>query len=126
MRRVLPAVLLASSLWCGCGEATGSIGAVLARDNQTKAVHVREAPPGMAASRAGLQPGDEIVMIEGYYVQDLTPKQIQSLLRGDPGSKLEVTVVRNGQVRRVKLSRTPLREKKLPKEETEDKQEVEE
>ena len=125
MRR-FPAVVLFAWLWCGCGEATGSIGAVLGRDNQTKAVHVREAPPGMAAARAGLLPGDEVVMIEGYYVQDLTPKQIQSLLRGDPGTKVELTVVRNGQVRRVQLTRTPLREKKLPKEETEDKQEVEE
>jgi C-terminal processing protease CtpA/Prc len=118
---------LAVSL-CGCGGSTGSIGAVLARDNEARTLHIRETPVGHAAARAGLMPGDEIVMIEGYYVRDLTPKQIQTLLRGDPGTKLELTIVRGGQVRNVKLERTALREKKPPKgeDENEEKQEVEE
>ena len=111
-----------------CGGSTGSIGAVLARDNTTRSLHIRETPFGHAAAKAGLMPGDEIVMIEGYYVRDLTPKQIQTLLRGDPGSTVELTVVRGGEVRRVKVVRTALREKKPPKgeDEDEDKPEVEE
>jgi len=99
----------------GCGGTTGSIGAVLGRDNQTLALHVREAPKGMAAARAGLVPGDEIVMIEGFYVRNLTAKQIQTLLRGDPGTTVELTVLHGEAVRRVRVVRTALREKKVEK-----------
>ena len=97
----------------GCGGTTGSIGAVLGRNNETLALHVREAPKGLAAARAGLAPGDEIVMIEGFYVRNLTAKQIQTLLRGDPGTTVELTVLRGESVRRVRVVRTPLREKKV-------------
>jgi C-terminal processing protease CtpA/Prc len=106
---------LCALVGAACGGTTGSIGAVLGRDNQTLAVHVRDAPKGLAAARAGLAPGDEIVMIEGFYVRNLTAKQIQTLLRGDPGTTVELTVVRGETVRRVRVVRTPLREKKVDK-----------
>ena len=102
-------------LLAACGGTTGSIGAVLGRDNETAALHVRDVPPGLAAARAGLRPGDEIVMIEGFYVKNMSAKQIQTLLRGDPGTTVELTILRGEAVQRVKVTRTPLREKKVDK-----------
>jgi carboxyl-terminal processing protease len=120
----LACVLATSLLWtavaCG-GSSAGSIGAVLGRDNDSHALFVRDVPAGLAANKAGLLPGDEIVMIEGFYVRDLSMKEIRALLRGDVGSKLEVTIVRGEQVQRVKLTRTALREPKPVTEKKEEK-----
>jgi carboxyl-terminal processing protease len=89
----------------------GSVGAVLGRDNETGAVIVRETPPGMAASDAGIIPGDEIVMVDGRYVRDLTVEELRRALRGEIGSTVELTIVRGGAVKRVNIQRSALREK---------------
>lgn len=93
----------------GCGARVGSIGAVLGRDNASQALHVREVPPGLPAERSGLRPGDEIVMIDGVYVRDLPSAQVRERLRGAAGSAVELTVVRGGEVRRVRVVRGELR-----------------
>jgi C-terminal processing protease CtpA/Prc len=99
-----------ASILCGCGgQQVGSVGAVLGRDNDTHALFVREVPPGMAADRAGLLPGDEIIMIEGFYVRDLGMKEIRALLRGDVGSTVELTIVRGSLVQHVRLKRGSFR-----------------
>jgi C-terminal processing protease CtpA/Prc len=104
---------------CGVGSSVGSVGAVLGRDNETRAVFVREAPPGLAAERAGLLPGDEIVMLDGHYVRGLSSRELRALLRGDVGSTVLVTLVRGKEVRRVTLTRSELRghEETKPREE---------
>ena len=78
---------------CG-GSAPGSVGAVFGRDNDTRSLYVREVPPGLAAAGAGLLPGDQIVMIEGFYVRDLDAKAIRDKLRGEVGSTVALTVLR--------------------------------
>lgn len=96
----------------GCGGATqGSIGAVLGRDEATRAVHVREVPEGLAAHQAGLLPGDEIVMIDGHYVRDLDARRLRELLRGEPGTRVDLTVVRGEAVHRIRVTRSSLRER---------------
>jgi C-terminal processing protease CtpA/Prc len=103
-----------------CGSpSVGSVGAVLGRDNDTHALYVRDVPPGLAADRAGLLPGDEIVMINGVYVRDLSPRDVRARLRGEVGSAVELTVVRGGEVLEVRLIRGELRahEEVKPKEE---------
>ncbi|MGK3999765.1 PDZ domain-containing protein [Sorangium sp. So ce1024] len=94
----------------GCSASVGSIGAVLGRDNESEALHVRDVPPGLAAERAGLLPGDEILMIDGVYVRDLTSTELRDRLRGPVGSAVELTIVRGGDVRRVRVVRGALRE----------------
>ncbi len=109
--RVARAPLLAFFLVVGlacAAEQKGSIGAVLSRDNDTGALYVRDLSPGLAAERAGLLPGDELVMIEGRYVRDLDAKEIRVLLRGDVGSGVRLTVVRGDEVRRVRIERRAL------------------
>ncbi|WP_438015894.1 PDZ domain-containing protein [Sorangium sp. So ce315] len=94
----------------GCSASVGSIGAVLGRDNESEALHVRDVPPGLAAERAGLIPGDEILMIDGVYVRDLSSAEVRDRLRGPVGSTVELTVVRGSDVRRVRVVRGALRE----------------
>jgi carboxyl-terminal processing protease len=89
---------------CG-GGAIGSIGAVLARDGETGAVHVRETPEGNAAAVAGLLPGDQLKMIDGVLCDGLTTEQIQALLRGEVGSTVRLTIVRGEEVLHVELVR---------------------
>ncbi|XXY53857.1 PDZ domain-containing protein [Sorangium sp. So ce269] len=93
----------------GCSASVGSIGAVLGRDNESETLYVRDVPEGLAAERAGLIPGDEIVMIDGVHVRDLTSTQVRERLRGPPGSAVELTVVRGRDVRRVRVVRSALK-----------------
>lgn len=93
----------------GCSASVGSIGAVLGRDNESRSLYVREAPEGLAAERAGLLPGDEIVMIDGVYVRDLSSAEIRDRLRGAVGSAVELTIVRGSDVLRVRVRRGELR-----------------
>lgn len=104
---------------CSGASETGSIGAVLGRDNDSRALYVRDVPDGLGASLAGLYPGDELLMISGQYTRDLDRKAIVGLLRGPIGSEVELTVVRGSEVRHVRVKRTALREAEVkPKEET--------
>ena len=92
-----------------CGHRLGSVGAVLAEDHDTGALHVRDVPTGLAAAEAGLVPGDELIMIDGRYVRELDSLAVRRLLRGQPGERVVLTVVRGYEVRRVEVTRTPLR-----------------
>ncbi len=100
-----PWLLLASA--CATGTV-GSIGAVLGRDGDSGAVFVRETPEGNAGERAGLRPGDEIVFVDGRDVRDLDVEHLRKVLRGDPGSHVSLTVLRGGEVVRLRVERAPL------------------
>jgi carboxyl-terminal processing protease len=49
---------------------------------------------GTPAARAGLQPGDLIVMINGESTQGLSLGKIVRVLRGKPGTKVTITIAR--------------------------------
>ena len=108
MKRRSIAILALALTGCG-GSGVGSVGAILGRDRETRALVVREAPAGAAAGKAGLLPGDQILMIDGWYVKDLDSKEVRAKLRGDVGSSVRLTVVRNGdEVRHVRVTRKEL------------------
>lgn len=111
LRLALALVLAAVPLACGGASGPGSVGAVLGRDNETRALFVREAPTGDAAEKAGLRPGDEIVMIDGLYVKDMSAKDVRAKLRGEVGTRVRLTVVRGDAVRHVEITRGALGER---------------
>jgi C-terminal processing protease CtpA/Prc len=100
-------VLLA--VGCGGGGGIGGVGAVFGRDNETHALYVREAPPGLGAEEAGILAGDQIVMIDGLYVRDLSEKEIRAKLRGEVGSKVALTILRGNDVHHVRVTRSERR-----------------
>lgn len=52
---------------------------------------------GTPAAHAGLEPGDEIVMIDQSSTQGESLRKVVSLLRGDPGSTVTLTILRGKQ-----------------------------
>lgn len=104
-------LVLAALALTGCAtERSASIGAQLSRDNETGALYVRDLFPGLAGERAGLLPGDEIVMIDGNYVRELDAPRIRDMLRGQAGTSVRLTVVRGGLVLRMRIARSELRD----------------
>jgi carboxyl-terminal processing protease len=71
-------------------------------------VTVRETPAGYPAARAGLEPGDEVLLIDGRDVRGMSPEAIHLALEGDVGTTVQLTLLRRGKVERVALKRTPL------------------
>jgi len=51
---------------------------------------------GMPAEQAGLLPGDWIVMIDGVETMDMTVEEAVSLIRGEGGTEVVLTISRNG------------------------------
>ena len=109
---LLPCSMLISIVLVGCGatERPGSIGARLSRDNETGALYVRDLFPGLAGERAGVLPGDEIIMIDGHYVRDVDAPRIREMLRGQVGTAVRLTIVRGELVVRLRMARSELRE----------------
>jgi C-terminal processing protease CtpA/Prc len=110
LARAWTALLLGLSLAsAACGGATvGSIGALLGRHPETGAVHVRGVPDGNAADRAGLEIGDEIVFVDGKDVRNLDVAGLRRVLRGEPGTRVQLTILRDGQVVRIEVERAAL------------------
>lgn len=105
-------LLVVLALVACANQRPGSIGVLLTRDNETGALYVRDLSPGLAGERAGLLPGDEIIMIDGRYVRELDALRIRTMLRGDVGTAVRLTVVRGDLVLRMRVARTELREPK--------------
>jgi C-terminal processing protease CtpA/Prc len=92
---------------CLTTTTTGSIGAVLSRDNLTGAVHVREVPPGLTADDAGVTEGDRLKMVDGVLVDEMDAARIRRLLRGPVGSTVTLTLVRGDEVMHIEVTRQP-------------------
>jgi len=78
-------------------ETSGSFGGlgieITLRDDVLTVVAPIEGTP---AYRAGIQPGDRILKIEGLSTKDMQLADAVKRMRGKPGSKITVTVVREG------------------------------
>jgi C-terminal processing protease CtpA/Prc len=98
-------VALAALFLGGCGAGKGTIGAVLAREPDGR-LFVHEAPAGLGAERAGLEAGDEILLIDGRDALALGPRGVHEALSGSVGETVKLTLVRRGEVVRVTVKRT--------------------
>jgi C-terminal processing protease CtpA/Prc len=94
-------VLLATA----CAGQRGTIGAVLGQDKNHH-LFVREVPDGLAADKAGLEVGDEILTIDGHDARAMSPAAVHDMLSGEVGEPVKLTLIRRGNVIRVTLKRT--------------------
>jgi C-terminal processing protease CtpA/Prc len=99
-------LLFLACLVAGCAAQKGTIGAMLGRRSDGR-VFVREAPPGLAADKADVREGDEIVLIDGIDVRQLDERRLHQALSGEVGDPVKLTILRNNSVVRVTLKRTP-------------------
>ncbi|HEY7652906.1 MAG TPA: S41 family peptidase [Methylomirabilota bacterium] len=78
-------------------ETSGSFGGlgieITLRDDVLTVVAPIEGTP---AYRAGIQPGDRILKIEGLSTKDMQLTDAVKRMRGKPGSKITITIVREG------------------------------
>src|SRR3546814_10995389 len=58
------------------------------------------------ADRAGIKAGDYITHIDGQLIFGMTLDEAVAQMRGRPGTKLEITVVREGQDKPLELTLT--------------------
>lgn len=61
---------------------------------------------GTPAQRAGIQPGDLIISIDGQPLQEILPEEAAQMMRGAPGSDVTITVVREGEAKPFDLTIT--------------------
>jgi C-terminal processing protease CtpA/Prc len=99
-------LLFLASLVAGCAAQKGTIGAMLGQRSDGR-VFVREAPPDLAADKAGVREGDEIILIDGIDVRQLDERRLHQALSGEVGDPVKLTILRNNSVVRVTLKRTP-------------------
>jgi carboxyl-terminal processing protease len=86
------------------GLSFGGVGLTYSIDDTTKDIHVENVIIDGPSDRAGVRDDDEISTINGQAVKDIIAgaaldvqqTRIQKLLRGDPGTKVTVGIVRNG------------------------------
>lgn len=91
-----------------CASSQGTIGAMIGQQRDGR-LFLREVPEDLAAARAGLRPGDEVLLIDGRDVRRMTPEQVHLALSGEVGEPVKLTVLRGERVIRVTLSRTQAR-----------------
>ena len=82
----------------------GGIGSLI--QQQGKNVVISEPYKDTPADKAGLKTGDIILKIDNKDVSDKNSTDISELLKGEPGTKLTVTVQRYGQSKPVEMSMT--------------------
>jgi C-terminal processing protease CtpA/Prc len=89
-----------------CGPKLGTIGAILGQ-SPDGSLTIRDTPEGLAAERAGLEPGDQILLIDGRDVRAMDSATVHQYLSGAIGEPVKLTVLRGDEVIRVTLRRTP-------------------
>jgi C-terminal processing protease CtpA/Prc len=102
-------------LMIACAPQRGTIGAVLAQD-ANQHLFVREVPDGLGADKAGLEPGDEILTIDGHDARAMSVAGVHDALAGEVGEPVRLTVIRRGNVVRLTVKRTPAKKYSLQKE----------
>ena len=103
--------LVGAHLAVACGAGRGTIGAMLAR-RPTGELAVHDVPKGLAAHDAGVQPGDQVLLIDGKDVRSLDPQQLHRALSGEVGEPVKLTLIRADRVVRVTLQRTVARQRR--------------
>ena len=86
------------------GELTG-VGIQITLDKDTKDIVVVSPIEGTPASRAGVQPKDVIVSIDGKSTKGMTTEDAVKLIRGKEGSQVTLGLRRKGEVVTVPLKR---------------------
>jgi hypothetical protein len=90
-------------------EPDGIVGIAAAGDRRSGNVRILKVAPDSPAKNAGIAEGDQILEIDGQEVSaTMTFRQIDALLTGKPGSKVNLAISHAGALKRYELERAPL------------------
>ena len=81
----------------------GGIGSIIQQRDSN--VFISEPYEHMPAAEAGLLPGDKLLHVDTLDCHGKTTKQVSDCLRGNPGSKVQITVERDQQILHFTLTR---------------------
>jgi carboxyl-terminal processing protease len=84
--------------------STAGVGMIISK--RAEVVYVVSTEREGAAAEAGIRPGDYLVAIDGNGVDDRSVLEVESLLRGEPGTKVKVTVFRSSRTKPVEIELT--------------------
>ncbi|WP_414564058.1 MULTISPECIES: carboxyl-terminal processing protease CtpC [unclassified Anabaena] len=86
------------------GELTG-IGITISQDEETKQIVVISPIDDTPAFKAGILAKDVIVQINGKSTEGMDTNQAVSLIRGEPGTKVNLTIQRSGEAKKFEIIR---------------------
>ncbi|MDB9375543.1 carboxyl-terminal processing protease CtpC [Nodularia sphaerocarpa] len=86
------------------GELTG-IGITISQDEETKKIVVISPIDDTPAFKAGILAKDIITKINGKSTEGMDTNQAVSMIRGEPGTKINLTIERNGQAKQFEIIR---------------------
>lgn len=89
------------------GELTG-IGIQMGLDEKTKKLTVIAPIEDTPAAKAGLLAKDIITKINGKSTEGMDTNQAVSLIRGEPGTMVNLTILRSGQEKEFKITRAKI------------------
>lgn len=89
----------------GIGSTIRQIGDYVGIDSPNK---------GFPADKAGLQPGDLIISVDGKNMKGASPSDMSNLLKGAPGSEVKLVIRRDNIDREVEFKREEITVKSIP------------
>ncbi len=81
----------------------GGLGSLIRRSGEYTVI--TDVYKDFAADKAGVKAGDLMIRIDGKSIKGLSTDKVSSMLKGDPGSEVEVTFLRNGEELTKKIKR---------------------
>ena len=98
--------LTAGAVNLSCTENwEGSVDAVFRYRDTEQSLIVYKVSEESFSREAGLQPGDQIVAIDGKPIESLAFEEIRALFRGPVGTMAKLHVERNGEIIEVEVER---------------------
>lgn len=82
---------------------------MLSKTHDDGRVMVRHVPRDMEASKSGLEPDDEVLLVDGLDARKMTAEQLHEALIGPIGTSVNLTIRRGGEIRRLAVKRGPLK-----------------
>lgn len=88
----------------------GGIGVLVEYNHDDESIMINTIYPGSPAEKAGAKPGDYIYAIDGKTVDELGYLNAVNYVRGEIGSKVELTLIRDGQYVTLSMTREEVEE----------------
>lgn len=92
-----------SGIFCG-------IGAYISADTKTGIVSIVKPMKNSPAEKAGVEAGDLIYAVDGKEVTGMEISKVQALVKGEKGTKVELTLIRDNRQKKVKVTRDEIQE----------------
>lgn len=92
-----------SGVFCG-------IGAYIAVDPKTGIVSIVKPMDKSPAKKAGVRAGDVVFAVDGKEVTGMEISQVQALVKGEKGTKVTLTIVRDNEKKKVEVTRDEIEE----------------